>query len=142
MTKPDLWPDFHIPERNELMDFLREQSQLLGEKTQDMVHGYIMPLTMDHVTTHMFYFRVPQLENYKYRLFSVRQEHDKSFVLIDLEKEVFGEIRNALKDARIVVQNNMVRVDNLDQFKIVLKEIFNSGRSRSLIEGFMRKLTA
>lgn len=127
MTQEDLWGE--MPEIESLKTpllILKEQSEILQEKTKGMLVGQIT--LKQSGTTFMYVFSIvaPTLNNYTYQLLSVR--HDLGFYPI------------TLWDA----QNNgtAIQCSNEDEYKKGLSSIFSTEKNRTAISKLLTHISS
>lgn len=82
MSRASLWPsDLVAPPTRPPLTILREQANLLGQQTQQIVEGEVRTTALgaqsDPVFRHEFILRAPALDDYRYTLFDV--EHGIEF---------------------------------------------------------------
>lgn len=68
----DLWPDFHLEKVRSPKSILKEQADLLSQKTNNVLKGDIGSVSQQAETTVGFLITSPFLNNYKYQLFYVK----------------------------------------------------------------------
>ncbi len=123
-TELDLWPDdIGHSDLVAPVAIMRQQASFLGRKTQNLVRGNIVSTfnQSNENLVHYFFMVAPALQEYRYKLFTVR--HKISFYPLFLYSE-----RTDGKE---------VEVANQDEFLETLKAEFNSEKARSVIESMI-----
>ena len=141
-----LWPNIDSAGKTPVTH-LREQAQCLKQETKDLVQGWVSPLELEwsgeDIETkksvhHMFFLRVPVLDDYLYKLFSIRQEGDDNYPLImGLDEDVAKNVAKTLKRKKLKVYGTTVIVDNEEQYLEALKAVFAADRTQELIMELM-----
>jgi hypothetical protein len=75
MPAKDLWGEIeYLLDIKAPTEILREQAQLLGKKTKGQLIGKISkhPLTTDESFFYDFFINAPSLNNYSYKLFTIK----------------------------------------------------------------------
>ena len=82
-----LWPQFPKVGKGPIT-ILNEQALWLKKGTNGLIHGMVTPMTFefsgDDIETkksisHLFFIRVPSLDDYLYKLFDIRQEGEANY---------------------------------------------------------------
>lgn len=68
----DLWPDFRLEKVRSPKSILKEQADLLSQKTNNVLKGDIGSVSQQSETTVGFSITSPFLNNYRYQLFYVK----------------------------------------------------------------------
>ncbi len=145
-----LWPKFQTRGIGPAA-ILRVQANLLKEETDGLIRGWVSPLTTEYSSEsevisesiiHMFFIRVPSLDDYLFKLFSIRQESDAHYPLsINPDEDVFQEIIGDLKMIDgVFQQGNSIKVDNETSFLEVLGKIFKSNRTIELVQNLLAQI--
>lgn len=123
-TELDLWPD-DIGHSDIVapVTIMRQQASFLGRKTQNIIEGDVVTkFNQDNENfVHYFFLVAPALQDYRYKLFTIR--HEISFYPLFLHSER--------------TDNKEVTVPNQDVFLKVLMKEFNSEKTRSVIESMV-----
>ena len=105
----DLWPAIEQPTIKAPVVILREQAQLLGEKTRNIVEAEVTRIEGEdwipwYHFAYAFWIVAPTLGNYRYRLFAIAHGIDIYPVLVnlgtDLLKDVGAPISEQLEKAK------------------------------------------
>lgn len=137
----DLWPkDVGQVEVKAPVTLLREQASLLDEKTKHIVTATVerggtelmelLELEQGNVFNYNFYIVAPALE-YRYKLFSIMHGIDMYpvEVIFEGEAELKKEVGRKFKGAA----PGHVKASSEEEFLLVLRAIFNSGKTRKII---------
>lgn len=130
----NLWPNFNeIQKIKTPKEILEEQGKMLPKLTNSLVYATIDPSTIfdtdftvstKYDFTYDFNIRGKDLENYKFKLFTVGHNISIYPVRIRLEPEIKKEI--GLKNIDIVLETN-------NDFINILKQVLNSERLKYVI---------
>jgi len=119
----DLWPaDIAVTANLQTpVTILREQALLLGEKTKNVVEAEVISGGNNIEFTHSFILVAPALENYKYRLFTVR--HPVELYPLWINFDSWNEEPS--------------EVDSEEEFVKELKVIFAHKRTKDIIQALI-----
>lgn len=98
---PDLWPETIQPHSKQTTpkSILERQADFLGKRTQELVTGEVVIRAIGVRLFHDFYFRAPQLDNYRFLAFTVVQlQHELYPVAIVEEITHFPEDASAQQE--------------------------------------------
>jgi hypothetical protein len=114
----DLWPS-NIGDTTLVtpVSILKEQSELLGQKTRQLVSGEVTTQTTGNLFVHSFYLWAPAL-GYRYELF--RASHGVSFYPLNL-----------------TYLNNNTQIKSEAEFKERLKEIFSAQHTVTTVQSIL-----
>lgn len=150
----DLWPKDFKEEKDSTdpATILKEQAEELGGKTQNILKAEVKlypqsdviidlwGLSSDAISEIQKYkFRydfnivAPAFNNYKYRLFSIGKNIDDYPLKIYAEKEILDEILSNATDKNFEIETDGILVDSEDKFLTIIEIIFNSNRTKRLI---------
>lgn len=148
----DLWPN-DMETYDELADtplgILKEQASLLGERTKNVVRAEVRVTTTnsnsfdrfgiigstggnDDSFLYEFFIVAPFLENYKFRLFVVRQKVMALYpaiVILDNDALIDNTFPEAKGKPRL-----LINAKDQDQFEEILLKIFSAPNTQSLIK--------
>lgn len=127
----DLWPEsleLVKPEPEGPVTILEEQAALLGKKTKNLVTAEVgVPSQFKGEIQYPFYLVAPQLNNYRYLLFSISYGILSSYpVNFLLDEEIVKEIQP--QNSRFIISAN----SDLE-FVDLLKKVLQSAKTRQLI---------
>ena len=148
-TSKSLWPD--LPKaRKGPVAILREQAQWLKRDSNDSIDGLVAPLSFEwsgedtqgkHSVGHLFFIRVPALDDYLYKLFSIRQSGTGHYPLqMHPNEEVLEGIAPGLAKAGLYVLGGGVRITNETELMAALKMVFAAGRTQEVISNLLGQI--
>lgn len=115
---PDLWPaDFGKLDINPPVAILREQAELLSQKTQRTLVGRVLTSRYQRDFLHRFVLVAPSLDDYSYELFWVR--HGPEMYPLQISSEVLG--------------GGTVQCDDEKSFLARLGAVLNDERTKRII---------
>ncbi len=117
----NLWPeDFGTPEQTPPVVILRQQADMLGQRTQNLLTGEVESIQSGQwsdVLYHNFYVKAPVLGGYRYKLFFVSQKV-ASFYPVTLSDD----------PSEIADENYL---------EISLRNIFSSEKTKKIIQSLL-----
>jgi len=149
----DLWPkDIDIVNVTPPVAILREQAAVLGNKTKNLVLGEVTPAVGETSEKFLYAFFIvgPVLGGYRYRLLTIRYPVEMYPVEIFLEPEILTHVRaelavqvsdNALLQLLGDLTSPALSAKSEEEFKAVLKAVFDSPKTRRVIEAIIAQST-
>lgn len=149
----DLWPkDIDIVNVTPPVAILREQAAVLGNKTKNLVLGEVTPAVGETSEKLLYAFFIvgPVLGGYRYRLLTIRYPVEMYPVEIFLEPEILTHVRaelavqvsdNALLQLLGDLTSPALSAKSEEEFKAVLKAVFDSPKTRRVIEAIIAQST-
>jgi len=131
----DLWPsEIGYAEGKAPVTILKEQASLLGAKTENMIKAEVSYIKgssfMDqNGFAYDFTILAPLLEDYRYRLFTIKHDVELYPLKIYTDDEILGEISPAEKD-KIVINSEAELLE-------ALKKILNSKKAKRIISAML-----
>ncbi len=123
----DLWPDdFGHANVTPPLLILKEQGQLLSQKTRGLVEGFVTTDGRSHDFHLTFYLRAPSLDNYTYNLLE-----------IDHPLELYP-----LRISSDLLQDTLAEVDTEEQFVGVLRRILSSEQTKRIVNAIIAQAQA
>lgn len=157
----NLWPN-NISETNDVspVSLLREQANLLGEKTKNLVVADVSRGSFDNQNfVYHFYIVAPTLNNYRYRLFTVEHGIEMYPLTIYMDEALGTELQaaklaktqaeimqnalritSAIMDQAKSVERYVVTVPSEETFLDVLGSILNSNRTRQVVRSLLSQV--
>lgn len=128
----DLWPDkIAVEKMITPVTILRQQASLLGKKTKNIVQGEVRS-SKDNFTSfnYAFYIVATALDNYRYKLLEISYDLSLYPVDIEVEEEIrekaLPNFQNVEVSATLNTMKRFVCANSEEEFKEILKAIFNS----------------
>lgn len=161
MSKIDLWPEINIEaNEDEPIKILRDQAEILGKKTKNLITGDVVTNTESGVIYHTLYLVAPILDNYRYSLLKIAHtSRQYPLFIYDFSKERSGiKSRRTYKPAiagrvaeassrmsigqlyeidEIIIPEPDKKVNSPDEFKKELKKILQSAETISIINSLV-----
>ncbi|MEE3717845.1 hypothetical protein V2H45_13975 [Tumidithrix elongata RA019] len=124
----NLWPEdlVGVPDTTPPITILRQQATMLSQLTRNILEGEVVsePFGNDpkfsNSFTHNFYIKAPAIGGYRYKLFYVQHAVSPEYPLRIVKDEL----------PELSAQNE-------EQFYDVLRQIFNSDRTKKVIRSLM-----
>ncbi|MEF9952656.1 MAG: hypothetical protein RR898_06860 [Clostridium sp.] len=149
----NLWGEIDFSEfeiANSPKQILEQQSQYLEEFTKGNLYCIVEEDELENLQPvldesdetffyYSFFLKSRKLKNYRYKILCF--EHDITIypltIILDslILKEIKNKIEFSIKDK--VIANELVIVNNEDEFKKVLKLTFNSHRMKNILESII-----
>ena len=147
----DLWPDDLInraEQKRTPLSILKEQAALLGQKTANRIEGRVIDPGKwsrqdrdQYPFQYRFLVTAPVLENYSFGVFSVYYGIDFYPLLLEIGRDIYEEIREALEVVPTVVgSQSEFSVGSEDQFLELLKMIFGSNKVRKVVAALLSQI--
>lgn len=125
----DLWPDF-TPAEGEVppITILKEQASVLGVKLKNLIEADVETSTKDYqrFLRHTLFLVAPVLNFYRYKLLDVEHLATQMYPVT---------IRVSLDDQTNSMSEKQAQDE--EEFKAVLKEVFASAQTRTVIENLL-----
>ena len=145
-SSTNLWPEFPKVKKG-TVTILKEQAQWLKKGTDDLIYGLITPFSFEssgeevetkYSISHLFFIRVPALDDYLYKLFSIRQEGDAHYPLqICPDEDVFKGIEEVLNKTGIDAHGGIILIKDEEQLMKTLKAVFAADRTQEIISNLL-----
>jgi hypothetical protein len=149
----DLWPaDIGTSTVTPPVAILREQATVLANKTKSLVEGEVTQVAGP--TTEKFFYAFyivgPALGGYRYRLLTITFPVEMYPVDVVLEPEILTHVQaevamniaeSALHRLLNQITSAKVTAESEEEFKTVLKAVFNAPKTRRVIEAIMAQST-
>lgn len=149
ISTQSLWPSLPKAKKGPLA-ILKEQALCLTKDTDELVHGWAAPTTFewsgDEIDTkygfhYLFYFRVPALDDYFYKLFSIREDGGCKYPLIMTpHEEIFKGVFAGLKEQNIYCLNGIIRINNEGDLMKTLKAVFAAPHTQETLSDLLGKV--
>jgi hypothetical protein len=132
MPAKDLWGEIeYLLDIKAPTEILREQAQLLGKKTKGQLIGKISkhPLTKDESFFYDFFINAPSLDNYSYKLFTIK--HGMELYPVSILTSGFENGGGSGKECK-----------DPGSFESKLELIFSSEKTRGVIKQLLAQTRA
>lgn len=132
----DLWPDnINTVDASAPVRIIRHQASCLSEKTRGLVHGDVKQHSDDGSWGSRYPFEwsfclvAPALNNYTYRLFTIRHDFGLYPVKFDIDRDVIHEIAPD--------SEQQIEADSEDDLVETLEQIFRSAKTQQIIHAMI-----
>lgn len=138
---PDLWPDdiATVPESKAPASILKEQASLLGMKTNNLVQAEVVRyepgIGESEKFKHGFLIKAETLDNYRYRLFTIKHGITLYPVYISLDKDIQQEVASTLVAEDVAVKCESELVD-------ILGKILKAKKTKQVIRSLLALIEA
>jgi len=161
MNKIDLWPEINLEaHEDEPIKILKDQAEILGQKTKNLITGDVVTNTESGVIYHTLYLVAPILDNYRYSLLKIAHtsmqyplfiyDYSKENGRIKARKKYKPTIAGRLAETtsrmsigqlyeidEIIIPEPDKKVNSPDEFKKELKKILQSAETISIINSLI-----
>lgn len=161
MNEIDLWPEINIEaHKDEPIKILKDQAEILGKKTKNLIIGEVVTNTESGVIYHTLYLVAPILDNYRYSLLKIAHTSMQYPLFIyDYSKEnggikpqrtykptplgVIAEATSRMSIGQlyeideIIIPEPDKKVNSPEEFKTELKKILQSDETISIINSLI-----
>lgn len=136
------WGEIDIEKINTPKSILEEQAVFLKDATNkfiyaDVERNYILEKKMEGWLAYDFLIKGRYMDDFSYKLLSVCHPIDLYPTQIIVDQKTYVEIGEKLSEYKILGSSNIFKVNNEDEYVIIIKSIFTSNRSKNLITGII-----
>jgi hypothetical protein len=144
----DLWPEDIGPISEKApVNILREQASFLGQKTNNLIEAEVRQHEVspsrdkEFIKEFIYDFLivVPPLDNYRYKLFRISHKISLYPVKINVDEDILPDINPTYE--REDTFEPAILAKSEDDFLAILKEIFNSTKTRRVIGALLSMIS-